>query len=99
MKFRCIFRGHSFRPVESRTFLQILVSLINEEFTQSVVLDKEFVTYVEEIARKYQRKYGNSAISDLICIKCGRRENCMEKVRKEMKLELENLLFAGAKKK
>jgi hypothetical protein len=90
---KCIFHGHHYRATKSKTPLGILNSLIEDEFVYDMVLDRELMKHIEEVIDRYKKKYGNSAISNLICIKCGRRENCIESIQEEMRNELETFLF------
>jgi hypothetical protein len=62
-----------------------------------IAYDRELLTKIEEITKRYKKRYGNSGISNLICIKCGRKENCIEEMREQMRKELNSFLFRADK--
>jgi hypothetical protein len=93
----CRIKGHHFAASNSLTTNQILESLIEDEFVLDIAFDRELLSKVEEIAKRYKKKYGNSGIADLICIKCGRKANCIESMKEQMRKELNSFLFRADK--
>jgi hypothetical protein len=89
----CRFKGHSFAASEALTPVKILELLIEDEFVLDIAYDRELLTKIEELAKRYKKRYGNSSISNLICIKCGRKANCIEDMKEQMRKELNAFLF------
>ena len=89
----CRFKGHSFAASEALTPVKILELLIEDEFVLDIAFDRELIGKIEEIAKRYKKRYGNSSISNLICIKCGREIHCIEDMKEQMKKELDSFLF------
>ena len=90
---KCWLHGHHYRFITSSTPIEILHSLIEDEFVFDIVLDQALEKRIAWMADYYRREYGNAIISDLICIKCGRKDPCIENMKSKMREELKSFLF------
>jgi len=98
MNRKCILQGHLYKEVLSITPMDILESLIEDDFCYDMALDKEVSKQVHWLADYYRREYGSATISNYICIRCGSKENCIELMKEEMGKQLSAFLYRPSEK-